>query len=391
MRILVAFDKLKHALSAEAACRAVADGIRRAAPDADLRLRPLGDGGEGTGAVLADALGAAASSAVVQDPLGRSRAATWWFAARQRLSIVESAQAAGLALLASSERDPLRASTYGVGELVSAAAAKPCEQVLLGVGGTATVDGGAGCLQALGWRLLTHDGAALARPVGGGDLEHVSTIEPPARLPPAPLRVLCDVDNPLLGPSGAAAVYAPQKGAGAEAVARLERGLRNWARVLARTTGRDVADRPGAGAGGGLAAGLAAGLDAALYRGGDEVAELAGLATLVRDCDLCLTGEGRLDAQTLRGKVVAAVARTARAARVPCVALVGEVRPPPGLDTPELTARLGLREIVVITPAGCTPAAALAGAADNLRCAAARLMERLTAGDQTAQREQTGC
>jgi glycerate kinase len=388
VRILVALDKFKHALSAEAACRAVADGIRRAAPQADVRLRPLGDGGEGTGAVLAEALHAELHHDTVRDPLGRPRAARWWSAPQCGLAIVESAEAAGLALVPQAERDPLRTSTHGVGGLIFAARRY---RILVGVGGTATVDGGAGCLQALGWTLRGADGAAITRPVGGGDLEHLTAIEPPSESLAADLRILCDVDNPLLGPSGAAAVYAPQKGADAEAVARLERGLRNWARVLARATGRDVADRPGAGAGGGLAAGLAAGPGAALCRGGDEVAELVGLARRLRDCDLCLTGEGRLDAQTLRGKVVAAVARAARAAGVPCVALVGEVLPPPGLDTPGFAARLGLREIVVITPPGCTLAAALAGAADNLRSAAARLVERQTAGGRAARREQPGC
>lgn len=377
MKVLIAPDKFKEALTAPAAAAALADGVRRARPDAGLVLVPVGDGGEGTGAILAAARSAREQVVTVRDPLGRPHAARWWLTDdATRAAIVEMAEASGLALLAPAERDPLRTSSYGTGELLRAAATAGAGQILLCVGGSATVDGGAGCLQALGWELLDDTHRPLPVPVPGGRLTEIRALRPaaggPVRLPP--VRILRDVDNRLLGPDGAAAVFGPQKGATPAAVAALEAGLRHWAGLLRRTFGREVTQWAGGGAAGGLPAGLAAAYEARLVPGFAEVAAAVGLAEKLAGADLCLTGEGRMDGQSVLGKAAASVARLARAFGVPTVALVGSVTVEPGSTLEDLARAVGVERIVVISPAGLSHAAALAATADNLRYAAEGLL-----------------
>lgn len=374
MRVLIAPDKFKDACSAEEAAAAVAAGVRDARPDAEVVLCPLGDGGEGTGRVLARVLGFQERTETVLDPLARPRRARWWLAPDGQTAIVEMAEASGLALLPPGERAALRTTSYGTGQLLRAAVEAGCRYVLLCVGGSATVDGGAGCLQALGVELTDANGAALTEPLTGGRLPEIATARRPDtwRLS---IDILCDVDNPLLGSRGAAAVFAPQKGADAAAVQQLERGLGYWADVLQRDFGRDVRDLPGAGAAGGLPAGLAA-CGARLVPGFDEVAARVGLREKLAACDLCLTGEGRIDEQTAHGKVVAGVARLATAERVPVVALVGAVRMKRGETAAALAHALGVAEIIAITPPGMPLAAALAATRDNLRRMAAEVLAR---------------
>lgn len=376
MRFLVACDKFGGALSAGDAAAAIAEGLRRALPEAEIRLCPLGDGGEGTGAILAKALNAVPRTRMVGDPLGRPVEATWWLCKPSRTGVVEMATACGLWRLASGERDPLHATSYGTGELLKAAADAGCRRIFLAVGGSATVDGGAGCLQALGWELLDERGEPLAVPAGAAGLAFVHKVRPPRERIAVGLTVLCDVDNGLLGPRGAAAVFAPQKGAAPHQVPILECGLARWAEVLRAASGRDVRALPGSGAAGGLPAALAALLDAKLISGFDCVARAVRLSERLVGCHLCLTGEGRLDEQTRSGKVVAGVARVAAAAGVPVVALVGAVRPREGSGVDALAAELGLAEVVVITPPGLAESAALAGARDNLRAAAESFVRR---------------
>ncbi len=377
MRILIAPDKFKDALDAAAAAAAMAEGVRSACPDAALDLCPLGDGGEGTGRILAAALGAEQRTAEVLDPRGRVRVAHWWRArgaARGALAMVEMAEASGLVLLAAVERDPLETTSYGTGQLVREAIRAGCTRVLLCVGGSATVDGGAGCLQALGFELQRSDGTRIPPPITGGQLSDIAALIPPAERPRVTLDVLTDVDNPLLGRHGAARVYGPQKGADRRGVARLERGLRDWAAVLRRDCGRDVRRLRGAGAAGGLPAGLIAALGARRRVGFAEVARHLRLRKRLAGCDLCLTGEGRLDAQTVHGKVVSGLGRMARAAGVPAFALVGAVELPPGGHVAQLAQRLGLTRVWVITPEGTARGPALAATADNLRRAAAEVV-----------------
>jgi len=377
VRVLIAPDKFKDALSAPAAAAALADGVRRARPDAEVIVSPVGDGGEGTGAILAAARGAREHTLTVRDPLGRPRAARWWLADdATRTAIVEMAEASGLALLAPAERDPLRTSSCGTGELLRAAVAAGAGALALCVGGSATVDGGAGCLQALGWDLLDETHRPLPAPLPGGRLPEIRAVraaaDGTARLPA--IRVLRDVDNPLLGPNGAAAVFGPQKGATPEAIALLEAGLRHWAGLLRRTFGRDVTRLAGGGAAGGLPAGLSAAYEVRLVPGFAEVAATIGLADKLAGVDLCLTGEGRMDGQSARGKAAASVARLARAFGVPTVALVGAAMPDAGQSLADLARAVGVARIVVISPEGVPREAALAATAENLAHAAAAVV-----------------
>ncbi len=377
MKILIAPDKFKDALAAADVAAALAAGVRDAHPDADILLCPLADGGEGTGRLLASVLGATERVTVALDPLGRRRDARWWLIPAQQTAIIEMAEASGLALLDASERDALRTSSFGTGLLLHAAHEAGCRRVLLCVGGSATVDGGAGCLQALGWKFVDHSGGTITEPITGGMLSYIGAVQPPATPLAADVEILCDVDNPLLGPRGAAAVFGPQKGASASGVRQLERGLAHWADVLHRCCGTDACALPGGGAAGGLPAGLAAALGARLRPGFDEVARQAGLSDKLRGCDLCLTGEGRIDDQTAGGKVVAGVARLASERRVPLLAFTGAARPRPEQTIEDLARAVGVQRIVVITPPDMLLPEALAATTANLRRAAREALASL--------------
>ncbi len=378
MHILIAPDKFKDALDAPGVAAAMAAGVRDAIPGAEVTCCPLGDGGEGTGRLLAAARGMQSQAVGVLDPLGRPRQATWWLDTAGDAGIVEMAEASGLWLLAPQERDAIRTSSFGTGQLLRAAIGAGARALTLCVGGSATVDGGAGCLQALGWRILWRgEEVPLAC---GGALDRVVAIEPPADvdvLRGVRLTILCDVNNPLLGPCGAAAVFAPQKGATPAQVATLQANLCHWADVLERATGVAVRDLPGAGAAGGLPAGLAAATGARLVGGFDEVARQVRLREHIRGADLVLTGEGCLDPQTAGGKVVAGVAAlAARESSRPVLALVGAWRGAAHATRREAAARLGLREIIVITPPGTPLEVALAQTECHLRVAARRAVRR---------------
>lgn len=375
MKILVAPDKFKDALDAPGVAETIARGACKAYPDVRVELCPLGDGGEGTGRLLAKALGAAEHQADVLDPLARLRAASWWRhiggESSAATGIVELAEASGLWLLAPEQRRATETTSYGTGQLLAAAADSGCLKVVLCVGGSATVDGGAGCLQGLGWRLLDSHGREITTPMTGGGLTQIARIEPPTHRRTMDIEVLCDVTNPLLGPDGAAAVFGPQKGATPPDVRALEVALRHWADVLAEFARRDMAELPGTGAAGGLPFGLAATLEARLVSGFETMAESVELPEKISAADLVFTGEGRLDAQTTGGKVVGGVARLCRAAGKPCVALVGATTARDADETKEISAALGLRDIVVITPVGAALTEALARTGTNLERSAA--------------------
>ncbi|TFV51872.1 glycerate kinase [Blastococcus sp. TF02A_35] len=322
VRIVIAPDSFKGTLTAEAAADAVAAGLRRVVPDADLVLRPVADGGEGTVAAALRA-GHAARRVRVSGPDGRPVEAT--FALDGTTAVVELASAAGPGLL--DRPAPTTATTRGVGELLLAALDAGARRVVLGLGGSATTDGGAGMLQALGARLLDAAGYEVG-PGGAGlaDLARVDLSGLDPRLRDTRVVVATDVDNPLTGPSGAAVVFGPQKGASPEDVALLDAALARYASVLVHTTGAWVERRPGAGAAGGTAAGAMAVLGAELVSGAALVCDLVGLDAALAGADLVVTGEGALDEQTLRGKAPAEVAARARTAGVPCVVLAAEVR-----------------------------------------------------------------
>jgi glycerate kinase len=366
VKILIAPDKFKDALGAHEVAAALAEGVRATTAGAEVILCPLGDGGEGTGRLLANALGAELHTAEVLDPLGRGRTAHWWLDRDADAGIIEMAEASGLWLLAPHERDALRTTSYGTGQLMRAAIDAGCRQLTLCVGGSATVDGGAGCLQGLGWRLLNAQGRAIDGLAAGGMLSRIARVAPPDEAAAVDVEVLCDVTNPLLGPDGAAAVFAPQKGASPPQVQQLEAALRHWADVLADFALRDLSELPGGGAAGGLPAGLAATVEARLQPGFDEVADRLRLREHAATCDLILTGEGRLDEQTSSGKAVGGVARLGAQLGKPVVAFVGAVRLTGNQGIAQLAQRLGLRDIVVVTPARTAVNEALAQTRENL-------------------------
>jgi glycerate 2-kinase len=327
MRVVVAPDRFEGSLGAGQAAVAIEAGLRRARPDAEVLRLPLGDGGAGTLEALV-AAGFQRLAVPASGPTGEPVAAA--IAVDGRRAFVEMAEASGLKRLPGGRRAPLEATTRGTGELVLAALdlvpGIGARDLVLGIGGSATTDGGAGMAAALGARFLDADGAEL--PPGGAALLRLARIDTSGldpRLGETRVTVASDVDNPLVGPEGAAAVYGPQKGAGPDDVLLLDSALRRYARVLADDLGLDLAATPGAGAAGGLGAGAIAFLGAELRPGIELVLELIGFDRAVAGADLVVTGEGKLDAQSLRGKAPVGVARAAAAHGVPVVVLAGAV------------------------------------------------------------------
>jgi len=360
MKVVIATDSFKETLTSAEAGGAIRDGVLQVWPGVDVTVVPVADGGEGTVEALSTARGGQRRAVSVRGPLGDEVNAVFGLLDDGRTAVIEMAASSGLALVPAESRDPTRTTTFGTGQQMVAALNAGAGRVLVGIGGSATVDGGTGCGQALGIRFLDRGGVDLPAGMGGGDLDRVDRIDVSARdarLARSEIIVLCDVDNPLCGPAGAAATYGPQKGASDEQVAQLDRNLDHLARVIARDVGVDVAGRPGAGASGGLGAGLVAFAGAELRQGIDTIIELSGLAACMQDADLVLTGEGRIDAQTVRGKVVWGVAARARQAGVPIVAIGGSLGP--GADQCEvmLDAVLGALEPGSPVPATAVEAA----------------------------------
>jgi glycerate kinase len=326
VKIVIAPNALKGSLSAREAAKALAAGSLRAQPNAELVLLPVADGGDGLTRVLGDALQATPQSLPVTGPVGQPVEATWLYSRNNRTAVIEMAAAAGLALLDPAKLAPMTASTCGVGELILAALDKGAQRILLGIGGSATTDGGMGMAKALGVVFRDTQGNILE--ANGDHLIEIAEIDMTGvdtRLEAVQIQVICDVDNPLLGARGAATVFAPQKGADATQVEQLEAGLTHFADMLGSSLGKDVRDTPGAGAAGGLGAGAMAFLDAVLQPGAELVLDLLNFDDALKGADLVITAEGRLDGQTAFGKAPAAVARHARAAGIPCIVIAGSL------------------------------------------------------------------
>ena len=323
MRVLVAPQELKESLTATEAAAAIARGIASAHPDWELDLLPMSDGGPGFLDALAGATPADSHPVPVHDALGRPVTARFLSLPETGTAAVESALANGLALIRPAERDPLRASTEGVGELVAAALATRPSRLVVGVGGSATSDGGSGMARALGARLLDASGEEL--PPGGGPLARLDRIEwdRPGALAEVEVVVASDVTNPLTGPLGAAAVFGPQKGASAAQVRELDAALARFADIVERDLGVAVDDLPGAGAAGGLGAGLVAFLGARIASGFDLVAEATGLHARLEAADVAVTGEGSYDEQSAHGKTTGRLRALAREAGKVCVVFAG--------------------------------------------------------------------
>ncbi|MHB8575794.1 MAG: glycerate kinase [Dehalococcoidia bacterium] len=344
MRILIAPQEFKGSLTAADAAAAIADGFARAMPDAERTILPLADGGPGTLDVLVAARGGGVRRLTVSGPLGDPVPARYGFISDDDLAVIETSEACGLVLLAPDRLDPAHATTFGAGELVRAALDAGRRRFLLGIGGSATNDGGAGLAQALGFRLLDAAGAEL-EPGGAAlaRLVRIDAAQADPRLHGATFAVACDVENPLTGPRGATAVYGPQKGVRPGQVAALDAALQRLGETIVRDLGVDVLNLPGGGAAGGLGAGLVGFLGATLRPGFAIVAEAVGLERQIAESDLVVTGEGRLDSQTPFGKTIAGVCRLALRHGVPVLALVGGITADfvPS-SVPGLTAAFGL-------------------------------------------------
>ncbi len=323
VRILIAPDKFKGSLSAPAAAQAIAHGVRAVWPHAHLDFAPIADGGEGFAESLAVALGAKWVTAASQDAIGRPIEARYAWVPEECLAVMEMSEASGLHRLGKSERDPRRADTFGTGVLLAHAVARGARRILIGLGGSATTDGGAGMARALGYRFLDHDGREF--PALPGTLAMLSRIERPPGLRLPEIVAACDVQNPLLGERGTARVYAPQKGADPGTVEFLEKSLSRLGEIATACLGCDHRAVPGAGAAGGLGYGLLTFCGASIRPGFDMIAETLRLEGRIAAADLVITGEGRIDDQTLDGKGPAGVAALARKAGKPVIGFAGSV------------------------------------------------------------------
>lgn len=364
MKIVLAPDSFKGSISAWELSAALREGLRAAEPSAEVIEMPMADGGEGTMEALVHATGGHIREIEVHDPLGRKISAAYGILGDQETVVVEMAKAAGLPLLAPHERNPLITSTYGLGELVRHAAGAGFRRFIVGLGGSATNDGGAGALSAMGVRFFGEDGAAFV-PEGGAGLARLKTIDLSGMdeaVRASSFMLASDVANPLCGPSGASAVFGLQKGATPEMAEQLDKALQRYGEVLQACTGRGVREQPGSGAAGGTGAGFMAVLGARCRSGIEIVMEAVRFDRRIRDADLIITGEGRLDGQTLSGKVIAGVCRTAAQHAIPVIGVCGSM----ALDGKQMD-QLGLTAAFSIAPGPCTLETAMRQAADWAR------------------------
>jgi glycerate kinase len=363
LRILIAPQEFKGSLSADEAAAAIASGIRRVRPDVELDILPMSDGGPGLLDALRRAVPADSSAAIVHDALGRRVLGRYIRIQSTGDVVIEAAQANGVLHVTDDERDPLRADTAGVGELILDAAALKPARIVIGVGGSATNDGGAGMARALSAEFW--DGAGNRLPTGGAALADLARIDwqRPAALSSIEFVVATDVTNPLLGPNGATRVYGPQKGAAPDDVERLEAALVRYAAVVRRSLGVDIATLPGGGAAGGLAAGLVAFLGARIESGFDVVAAAARLPERLAAADYVVTGEGRFDRQSLQGKVTGRIVDLARSAGRTAVVFAG-------------SAEAGMDQAYSLAEIEPDVAAAMRGAAALLAQMSARWAEQ---------------
>lgn len=327
MKIIIAMDSFKGTLSANQACEIVAQAIAECVPSAEVVIKPMADGGEGTAQAMIKAAAGRWIPRRVMGPLAdmQVEAGFAWFDS-DKTALVEMASASGLELLSREQMNPLKTTTYGTGQLIKAALDYGAHKILLAVGGSATVDCGLGAAMALDWEFLDSEGNPV--PLGGEALERVAKIIEPKKLEPVPVEVLCDVDNPLCGEHGAARVYGPQKGATPEMVEQLEKGLWHLAVLVQEQLARDINNVPGAGAAGGLAAGALAFMNAGLVSGIETVMTRNSLREELQSADWIITGEGSFDHQSLYGKVVSGIANLALQSRARLAVIAGEVSVP---------------------------------------------------------------
>ena len=376
MRFVVAPDSFKGSLAAAEAAGAMARGLRSVFPEAEILEIPVADGGEGTVASLLAATGGTSRCTRVRGPLGESVEADWGVLGDGRTAVIEAAAASGLGLVPEERQDPRLTSTFGTGELVKAALEAGFRRILLGLGGTGTNDGGAGFARALGARFL--DAQGLDLPEGGAALARLTRVDARGldpRLRETEILVASDVDSPLCGPRGATAVFGPQKGLPPEGVQALDAALGNLARIASRDMGREVADRPGAGAAGGLGAGLLWFTSAQIRSGVEVCLEASAFEARLREVDLVFTGEGRTDAQTTLGKAPLGVAAAARRQGIPVVCLSGGL----GEGAEDLQA-FGLSALASLAPGPMALETCMAEAAALLEAATRRAARLIHVG-----------
>ncbi|EAX46519.1 Glycerate kinase [Thermosinus carboxydivorans Nor1] len=376
MRVVIAPDSFKGSVSALGVANAVANGVRAVFPDAEIIKVPIADGGEGTVEALVTATGGQIVTREVVGPLGEPVMAHWGVLGDGDTAVIEMAAASGLTLVPKEKRDPRITTTYGTGQLIKAVLDRGIRKIIIGIGGSATNDGGTGMAKALGARFLDASGQEL--PPGGAALARLAKIDLSGldeRLRTTTILVACDVDNPLCGPRGASAVYGPQKGATPEMVKELDAALKNFAAVATVATGKDVADYPGAGAAGGLGAGLLFFTGAQLRPGVEIVLETTGFASLVATADLVITGEGRTDFQTAYGKAPVGVAKVAKQYGVPVVCLSGGL----GDGADDVLAQ-GVDALMSVVPQPMALDECMAHGAELIEQAAARLCRLVKVG-----------
>ncbi len=397
MKVVIAPDSFKESLPAAEVAQAIAKGVLAVVPDAQIDLCPMADGGEGTVDAMVAATGGRFITADVFDPLGqeiRARFGLLGISGEESLlpgeigltaasaaaegeaectigniAVIEMAAASGLGLVRPDLRDPLRTTTFGTGQLILAAIDSGARQIILGIGGSATTDGGAGCAQAMGVTFTEADGSPCQFGLAGGSLASIATINLATRDPriaATAIRVACDVNNPLIGPNGAAAVYGPQKGATEEMVQKLDAGLTHLAAIIEEQLDLDINEIPGSGAAGGLGAGLIAFAGATLENGGKLIADAVGLPTRMKHADLCFTGEGKIDSQSRFGKVPVRVANIAGLEGVSTICIAGLVAD----DAP----RELFRDILGLVKDDVSPAQAIANPAPLLAARAEAAM-----------------
>ncbi|WP_391091476.1 glycerate kinase [Vibrio sp. NH-UV-68] len=326
MKIVIAPDSYKESLTAMEVATAIENGFKQVFPQANCIKLPMADGGEGTVQSLVDATGGEIVNALVTGPLGQTVEGFYGLLGEGTTAVIEMAAASGLHLVEPVQRNPLLTTTYGTGELIKAALDAGVTHIIVGIGGSATNDGGMGMAQALGARFIDSNGAELG--FGGGALAQLASIDLSGldpRLAAIKLEVACDVDNPLCGIKGASHVFGPQKGATPEMVAQLDANLAHYAQVIHQTNGKEVIGQAGAGAAGGLGAALLGLFDADLRPGINIVMDAVNLCEVVKDADLVITGEGRIDSQTIHGKTPVGVARTAKMYDLPVIGIAGSI------------------------------------------------------------------
>lgn len=362
MKIVIAPDSFKESLTALHVCEAVEKGIKTHFPNAEISKVPMADGGEGTVQSLVDATDGEVIQARVTGPLGKEVEAFYGILGDGKTAVIEMAAASGLHHVPVDKRNPLVTTTRGTGELILKALDHKVKHIIIGIGGSATNDGGAGMAKALGAKLLDAKGAEIKE--GGGSLGQLTSIDLTnldSRLAEVKVEVACDVDNPLTGETGASAVFGPQKGATPDMVKRLDRNLAHYAAIIGKEMGIYIQSVPGAGAAGGLGGGLLAFLSAELKPGVDIVIEATQLERYIKDADFVITGEGRIDGQTIYGKTPIGVAKTAKKHSVPVIAIAGSI----GAGS-EAVYEHGISALFSVVPGAVDLSEALAKAVENI-------------------------